>query len=194
MRPFRTSRFTLAVGALLAISAAGAQAGPLDTRTFDGVGSLDTSSPVEVYLLAGTYHHRLVGSTECYTTASLFPSRDPDGVLLADVLQGDLSVGRKTTGAAEVSPTGTVIISQPGWARLQVGTGLDCAWRYSITGSFLPEGDEPESPSQRSMWWLPVAGIAVVVSLTVLALRRGPPKSRENEEGPIRLVDPDGEG
>jgi hypothetical protein len=188
------ARLTLAVGALLAIAASAALSPSVEVRSFDGSGSLDTSSPVEVYLLAGTYHHRLVGSTECYTTASLFPSRDPDGVLLADVLQADLSVGRKATGAVDVNPTGTVIISQPGWARLQVGTGLDCAWRYSITGSFLPEGDEPESPSQRNMWWLPVAGIAVVVSLTVLALRRGPPKSRENEEGPIRLVDPDGEG
>jgi hypothetical protein len=194
MRPFRTSPLVVAVGALVAIAAASILSPSIEVRSFDGVGSLDTSSPVEVYLLAGTYHHRLVGSTECYTTASLFPSRDPDGVLLADVLQGDLSVGRKTTGAAEVSPTGTVIISQPGWARLQVGTGLDCTWKYSITGSFLPEGDEPESPSQRSMWWLPIAGVAVVVSLTVLALRRGSPKSRENEEGPIRLVDPDGEG
>jgi hypothetical protein len=185
------ARLTLAVGALVALAAGATQSPSVEVRAFDGSGSLGTDSPIEIYLLTGTYHHRLVGSTECYTTASVFPSRDPHGVLLGDVLQADLSVGKRASSDTVINPAGTMIVSQPGWARLQVGTGLDCAWKYSITGPFLPEGDEPEPPSNRDMRWWQIAGIAVVVSLTVLALRRRSPKSSGDEEGPIRIMDPD---
>jgi hypothetical protein len=176
------------VGALLAIAASAEPSPSVEVRSFTGSGSPGTDSPIEVYLLEANYHHRLIGSADCYTTASLFPSRDPHGVLLGDVLQADLSAGRSAT--AVIDPAGTVIISQPGWARLQVGTGRDCAWKYSITGPFVPEGDEPNESGERNMMWWQIAGIAVVVSLTVLALRKRSPKSGEGEEAPIRLIDP----
>ncbi len=183
----------LVVSALATIAASTAQTPMIETRPFTGVGSLGTDSPVEVYLLAGTYHHRLVGTTGCYTAASLFPSRDPLGVPLADVLQADLSVGQRSRGESETDPAGTVVISKAGWARLQVGTGPDCQWRYSITGRFLPRGDEPGPQSPASLWWLQVAGLAIVASLVILVLRRRSPGPVEKEEGPIRMVDPSGE-
>ncbi len=181
------------VSALATIAASTAQTSSIETRPFTGVGSLGTDSPVEVYLLAGTYHHRLVGTTDCYTAASLFPSRDLLGVPLADVLQADLSVGQRSKGESETNPAGTVVISEAGWARLQVGTGPDCEWRYSITGRFLPRGDEPGPQSPASLWWLQVAGLAIVASLVILVLRRRSPRPVKKEEGPIRTVDPSSE-
>jgi len=172
---------------VLAVGAAAVQDPSVQTRTFTGTGSLGIDSPIEIYLIGGTYHHRLVGSTDCHTNAGLYPAREPDGVLLADVIRTDLSVGRP-----EADPARSLIISRPGWANLQVGTGRDCEWTYSITGSFLPEGDEPASPSDRSPWWLLLPVAAVMVSLLAIALRRGSVTDPvANEESPIRTIDPD---
>ena len=184
------ARLTLAVGALLAIAAGMAQVDSAEIRSFEGTGSLEKTRATDLYLFQGTYHHRLVGTLDCYTTASLFPARDDLGVPLADVLHGDLSVGHRSAGDTNPEPTGTLRITQPGWVRLEVGTGPDCPWTYSISGRLLPEGDEPKSESERSVSWLVLAGIATVVSLAVLALRRRPPKPSEEEETPIRLMDP----
>jgi len=184
------ARLTLAVGALLAIAAGAAPTPAVEIRSFSGTGSLDVASPVEVYLLAGTYHHRLVGTLDCYTTASLFPTRGDRGVVLSDVLQADLSVGRRSGGEGEPDPAGRLVISQPGWARLEVGTGPECPWTYSITGRFLAQGDEPVTQAEQSLWWAQIAAVAVLASLAVLALRRKSPKSREDEETTIRLIDP----
>lgn len=176
-----------ALGALVAISASAAPTPQVETRTFAGAGSIGTDSTLELYLLEGTYHHRLVGSSGCYTAVSLFPARPPLGVPLSDVLPADVSVaGRAGTG--EANPTGTVVISQAGWANLQVGTGTDCEWTYSITGQFLPEGEEPVPPSERNQWWLPVAGVLAVVGLLALAWRHRP-SAPPTDDDPIRLLD-----
>jgi len=170
---------------VLAVGAAAVQDPSVQTRTFTGTGSLGIDSPIEIYLIGGTYHHRLVGSTDCHTNAGLYPAREPDGVLLADVIRTDLSVGRP-----EADPARSLIISRPGWANLQVGTGRDCEWTYSIRGAFLAEGDEPATESDRDFSWLLLAGTAIVASLAVLALRRRSPTSPAKKESPIRVIDP----
>jgi len=179
----------VAIGALLAIAAGAAQTTSVATRTYDGTGSLDASKPIHVYLLDGTYRHRLMGSIECYTTASVFPNRDRPGLLLGEVLDADISVGRRSSGEGAVDPAGDFDISQPGWAWIQVGTGPECAWTYSITGRFLAEGDEPALPSERSLWWLQIVAVATIASLILLAVRRRSAPA-EDEESPIRVMEP----
>lgn len=191
MRPTRASRLVIGVAAMIFVIGTGAaQVDSAGTRTFEGTGSLEKTRATDLYLFQGTYHHRLVGTLDCYTTAGLFPARDDLGVPLADVLHGDLSVGHRSAGNTNPEPTGTLRISRPGWVRLEVGTGPDCPWTYSISGRLLAEGDEPKTESERSVWWIQIAAIAIVASLAVLALRRKSPKSSEHEETPIRLIDP----
>jgi len=182
-------RLIAMAGAFLAMAGA-SQAASIEIRTFTGAGSLGTDSTVEVYLLEGRYHHRLVGSAECYTTAGLFPARDPLGVALSDVLQADLSVGKRSYGTTVTNPAGTVTISRAGWANLQVGTGPECEWVYTITGSFLPRRDEPLAPPQRGLWWVPVTGAAAAALALLAFRRRSLPQGEEETQGPIRIVEP----
>ena len=184
-------RVVVAVGVLiLATAGAAAPIGSLETRTITGTGSLAKTSATDIYLLQGSYHHHLVGTLDCYTTASLFPARGAAAVALADVLHADVSVGRRSSGDTGPVPTGTVEITQPGWARLEVGTGPDCPWTYSIRGAFLAEGDEPATESDRDFSWLLLVGTAIVASLAVLALRRRSPSELEETEPQIRVMDP----
>lgn len=176
------------IGALLVIAASAAPTPEVETRIFEGAGSVGTDSTLELYLLEGTYHHRLASPSECFISASLFPSRGSQGVPLSDVLDADLSVGTRS-GSGETSPTGAIVISQAGWTNLQVGTGTDCEWTYSITGRFLPEGEEPVPPSERNQWWLIVAGVIAVAALVVLVLRRRPPAPPTDGEDAIRVLD-----
>jgi hypothetical protein len=175
------------IGALI-FAAAAAPTPEVETRTFTGIGSVGYSSTLELYLLEGTYRHRLTGSTACYTAASVFPARLPNGVPLSDVLSADLSVGTTKNSSSRINPTGSMTISQAGWANLQVGTGTDCEWGYAITGQFLPEGEEPVPASERSQWWLPVSGLLVVVGLLALAWRRRSAEPPADDE-PIRVLD-----
>ncbi len=175
----------LAIGIVALAAIAAVQTTSPETRSFDGTGSLDTSSPVEVYLLEGTYWHRLDGDDGCRISASLFPSRDPQGVILWDVLQADLTVGR-----TPAVPSGSFSISQEGWARLQLGTGPDCGWTYSISGSFLTVGEEPDPPSERSLLWLQLLAVAgAAFFVVVVALRRRTAEPVEDDESPIRVMD-----
>ena len=168
----------MTIGALLLIAAPTPE---VETRSFDGVGSIGTESTIEFYLLEGTYHHRLEGAGDCFVTVSVFPARDPNGVPLGDMIHADLSVGRP--GA---TPTGSVTVSRAGWAHIEAGTGSTCGWTYSITGFFLPEGEEPVPLSERNQWWLVAGGVLVVAALAALAWRRRPSKLPE-EEPPIRV-------
>ncbi len=175
--------------ALLAIAAATA-APERDSRAFDGSGSLGTDSPIELYLLEETYHHRIVAINGCFITASLFPMRGKPGVPLSDVLQAsDLSAGERAAGAPEADPAGSFTVTGAGWVNLQVGTGTDCRWSYSITGLFLPEGEEPAPPSPWNQLWLVIAAVVAVIAVSVLAARRKPSPPQLEEEPAIRVLE-----
>lgn len=158
-----------------------------DTRVFEGTGSVGTESQHELYLLEGTYRHFLIGEDDCYVAASVFPSRDELGVPLGDVLSADLAAG-SARGNAPIRTSGEVVITEPGWAHLEVGTGAGCAWRYVITGAFVPPGEEPIPPEQRNHWWLAGVAAAGVAALGALGWRRrrqAPPRGEES----IRVLD-----
>ena len=183
----RLLKTVVAVAALLTIAAA-APTPEVDTRGFEGAGSVGADTTLELYLLEGTYHHRLVGIGDCHTTASVFPSRGEQGVPLADVIHADLSVGRRAGGITLLKPSGSFEITRGGWANIQVGTGTECTWDYSITGLFLPEGEEPVPPTERSQWWLIIAGIAAIAGLGLLVWRKRPPPRADEEEPAIRVM------
>lgn len=158
-----------------------------EERSYAGTGSRGVDTDIEVYLIEGTYGHRL--SAECDAAASLFPGRREPKVPLRDVLRADL----ETSGPS--IDTGPFTISEPGWANLQVGTGPECAWEYSITGMFLPAGSEPpppRSPDEVGGPW--VLGVLVIVGLItvvgVVRSRRSPVVPARDEESKVRVTPP----
>ena len=134
----RKSIVTLVFAIAVTPSAAAAAEAALETRSFMRTGSLGVDTDVEFYLLEGTYRHELVSA--CVVAASIFPSDREPPVPLRDVLQADLATRGNTASR------GTVEITTAGWAHLQVGTGPECEWTYTITGEFLPVGEEPPPP------------------------------------------------
>jgi hypothetical protein len=158
-----------------------------ETRMFEGRGSAGTNSSAEVYLLEGSYEHGIDVDAGCVLTAGLFPAHREPAVLVGDVLPADLAVG----AGGRAASVGTFEITQPGWATVQIGTGPDCEWRYTVSGEFLPAGREPGPPgalAQPWVLWLGV-GAALVILLGLRRQRRQPPAAADPEAPKVTIVD-----
>lgn len=157
-----------------------------ETRSASGTGSRGLSTDVEFYVLAGTYVHDVV--SDCEIAASLFPASREPAALLRDVLQADLA-----TGDGRVD-SGTLVMTAPGWINLQIGTGPQCAWEYSITGAFLPLGSEPSPPRAADdlgeLWGFGVAMLIVGAVAVIVARRRRPSRRHDTEEVKVRVTPP----
>ncbi len=150
------------IAGLAVLLGAGGETVEVETRTFEGVGSVGIETPFEMYLPNGRFTHDIVSDSGCALTSGVFPADRQPAVPFQQVLQADLAVG--VSGRA--GPNGTFDVSEPGWANVQVGTGPDCAWTYRISGPFLPEGREPGPPGAlRQPWvlWVAIAAAATVV-------------------------------
>jgi len=180
----------VAVTAVLAVvmavaGAFGAEASP-ETRSASGTGSRGMDTEFEFYLLAGTYEHEIV--SECGIAASLFPAAREPAALLSDVLQADLATdgGRPNRG--------DLVMTAPGWVSLQVGTGPQCEWEYSISGAFLPLGSEPPPPRAADdlgeLWSFGIAVLIAGVLAVVLARRRRPDRRQDTTEAKVRVTPP----
>lgn len=174
-------------GVVVLLLAIPAMAQDRDTQVFEGIGSAGSDSPLEVYLLEGTYEHRIAADAACVLTAGVFPGERSPQVPLGDVLQADLALG----GGGRAGPDGTFRVTADGWAGVQVGTGPDCRWTYSITGSFLPAGREPAAPGAlRQPWILWIAlGAAVAIVVAAGRRRRGVPAAPGDEDVRVTIVE-----
>lgn len=179
----------LGVAALLVLTAAAVDSGAVETRTFTGTGSRGVGSDVEFFIVGGTYEHRLRIADGCFATAGVFPSERLPRVKLGEVLSADLSADSTGSALRRTSPSGSFAISTSGWATLQLGTGPDCSWTYSIRGRFLPPGDEPGPPRAPGLqWWeglLLVVGTLLVIGLVV---RRGISAGEVDHEERVRAL------
>lgn len=171
-RGFR--KLLLMVVGVASLLVMGAGSEEVETRIFSGSGSRSVTSDVELFVVGGTYEHQLE-TAGCFAAAGLFPAERLPRVKLREVLSADLSAGTSESSLGQTMPFGTFTITAPGWATLQIGTGPECSWSYSIRGEFLPPGDEPgppRAPGSLQRWeiLLFVLGIA---SLAAFVARRG---------------------
>ena len=157
-----------------------ASAQEVDTRRFEGHGSRGVETDIEFFLVAGTYQHTL--ESNCRITAGIFPSLQQPAVLLSEVLDADLA----TLGSSD---EGQFPITQQGWANLQLGTGPDCTWEYTVTGAFLPLGDEPDPPGPGFIGWWPLALVVAGAALIIGNSARRRPVEEEDEPR-VRVTQP----
>jgi len=159
-----------------------ASAQEVETRRFDGVGSRGIGSDVEFFLVEGTYRHTLEGTSNCIITASVFPGPQQPAAVLSEVINADLAI-------LDDVATDNFPITEQGWVNLQVGTGPECAWEYTVTGVFLPLGDEPKPPGSGLIGWWPVGLVAMGAALLIAgAVRRRPPA--QGHEPKVQVAEP----
>lgn len=175
-------------------SVAAADGAAVETRTFSGEGSAGVESEVELYLPGGEYRHALQAAPDCFVTGGLFPAEREPRAKLSDVIRADLHVGEGRVTGPRAEPEGSFIITTPGWVVLQLGTGPECRWDYTITGAFVPEGDEPRAPLGQEPIGLTlplVVGLLAVVAIVAVARRRRGQVSEVDDEPAVRVTPPE---
>lgn len=180
----------IVIGAVASIAASDDTS--METRAFSGEGSAGVESEVELYLPGGEYRHELQAAPDCFVTGGLFPAAREPRAKLGDVIRADLQVGEGRVTGPQAESTGTFTISTPGWAVLQLGTGPECRWDYTITGAFVPEGDEPRAPLGQEPIGvaLPlVVGLLALVAIVAVVGRRRVPDVRD--EPAVRVTPPE---
>ena len=175
-RRWRLLTVPVIVGALfVTMAVADIEDGDRRTQVFEGSGSRDISSEVFVYLLEGTYRHRLMSSPGCAVSAGLAAGGIEPEAFWRDLMPADLSVGEPGGSLGGPDPVGSFEVTRQGWAQLQVGTSADCSWTYSITGIFLPSGREPGDPDRVALleaWRNVLIALVAIVGVVLLARRR----------------------
>ena len=175
-------------------SVAAADGAAIETRAFSGEGSAGVESEVELYLPGGEYRHELQTSPGCFVTGGLFPAEREPRTKLGDVIRADLQVGEGRVTGPQAESTGSFTITAPGWAVLQLGTGPECRWDYTITGAFVPAGDEPQAPlgEEPISVALPlVVGLLALVAVVAVAGRRRVRVVDPGEEPAVRVTPPE---